>query len=193
MKKKPPKRQITDQQRLFIKEYLVDMNASEAAKRAKYSPKTAGQLGYQLLQIPSVRKAIDQELTRRHERLDLRADRVLLELKRLAFGRLKDIADYGSNSPELIEANELDDDAAALMKSITFSESSSSSDKGDSSSKSISFAMHDKTKALELLAKHFKLLTDKVEHTGKDGAPLHDLTDEQLQAKLDALLAKGKK
>lgn len=194
---KPEARELTDMQESFVREYLVDMNATQAAIRAKYSEDTAGQLGWQNLQIPSIRSAIDHELTKRFERLDLRADRVLLELRRLAFGRLKDIAKYGANAPELISTEDLDDDAAALMKSITFSESSSSSDKGDSSSKSVSFAMHDKKGALEVLAKHFKLLTDKVEHTGKDGGPIEtkDLTaatSEELLAELQALREKQK-
>jgi phage terminase small subunit len=154
---------LTAMQELFVKEYLVDMNATQAAIRAKYSEHTAEQLGYQLLQNPSVRAAIDEQLRRRFERLDIRADKVLRELGRLAFGSLRDIAKWEGSSPSLIDSDELGDDAAALLKSINFSESESSSDKGSASSRTLSFTMHDKAKALELLARHFKMLTDKVE------------------------------
>lgn len=156
-------RGLTALQAAFVNHYVVEKNATEAAKKAGYSEKTASQLGYQLLQIPSVRAAISEVFSRQNERLELRADRVLLELKRLAFGRLKDVAEYSDNTIELLSSQNLDDDAAALMKSITISRSESSGESGDSTSYSLSFAMHDKTKALEMLAKHFKLLTETMD------------------------------
>ncbi len=52
---------LTDQQRLFVAEYLKDNNATQAAIRAGYSKKTAEQIGYQLLQKTSVSQAIAQQ------------------------------------------------------------------------------------------------------------------------------------
>ena len=53
---------MTPKQQAFVSEYLIDLNATQAAIRAGYSPKTAEQLGYQLLQHPSVRAAVDEAL-----------------------------------------------------------------------------------------------------------------------------------
>lgn len=57
-------RPLTDKQQRFVEEYLVDLNATQAAIRAGYAPKSAEQQGYQLLQIPSVRAAVDELRTK---------------------------------------------------------------------------------------------------------------------------------
>lgn len=81
-KKSPPKepRALTPKQRLFAIEYLRDLNATEAAIRAGYSEKSAAMLGYQLLQIPIVREAIDTEMVDRAKRIKRDADGLLQRL-----------------------------------------------------------------------------------------------------------------
>ena len=51
---------LIDKQQRFVDEYLIDLNATQAAIRAGYSEKTAEQQGYQLLQKTSVLKAIEE-------------------------------------------------------------------------------------------------------------------------------------
>ncbi len=57
-------RKLTQKQKLFIGEYVVSLNASEAALRAGYSKKTAGAIGHENLKKPEIQKAIDVALSR---------------------------------------------------------------------------------------------------------------------------------
>lgn len=53
---------MTERRKRFIVEYLVDLNATQAAIRAGYSPKTARSTGYELLNIPEIRNEIDERI-----------------------------------------------------------------------------------------------------------------------------------
>lgn len=69
--------QLTDKQEIFVREYMVDWNATQAAIRAGYSSDTAGQIAYQLLQNPSVREAIETLASARARRLGIDADELM--------------------------------------------------------------------------------------------------------------------
>jgi len=157
---------LTPAQESFVLHYcnMVRPNATQAAKDAGYSEATAGQLGYQLLQKPSIRSAIQAKLQERFDTLDITGDRILREIATIAFGNLKQVAKWSEGGFQLLDSDELSDEEANLLKSLSMSESESSSSEGSSSSHSISFGTFDKLKALELLAKNKKLLTDVVEH-----------------------------
>ena len=58
-------RELTDKQAAFVDEYLVDMNASAAARRAGYSEKTAGYIGHENKQKPHIAKAIEKAMRER--------------------------------------------------------------------------------------------------------------------------------
>ena len=68
---------LTPKRERFVEEYLVDLNATQAATRAGYSPKTAQQQGSRLLNRPEVRAAIDAAIERRTERVEINQDYVL--------------------------------------------------------------------------------------------------------------------
>jgi phage terminase small subunit len=163
---------LTPMQEKFVLHYCNDPkhNATKAAKDAGYSEETAGQLGWQLLQIPSINKAITAKLEERYNILDITGFRILREVSKIAFGSLKDVAKWNGKEIELLDSDELDDIGAAMLKSISASESfsESSSDTGSSSSrsKSISFGVFSKEKALELLLKNKGMLQTKLEHSG---------------------------
>ncbi|MDR3473356.1 MAG: terminase small subunit [Devosia sp.] len=75
---------LTARQRRFVDEYLIDLNATQAAVRAGYSPKTAEQLGYQLLQKPSVGVAVATGARKRTEEAEITAQDVLRGLHKEA-------------------------------------------------------------------------------------------------------------
>ncbi|MCW3641553.1 terminase small subunit, partial [Burkholderia cenocepacia] len=68
---------LTAKQQLFVDEYLVDLNASAAARRAGYSEKTARAIGIENLQKPAIRAAVDAAMKKRGERTRMTADEVL--------------------------------------------------------------------------------------------------------------------
>ncbi len=79
------KNDLTPKQRIFVVEYLVDKNATKAAKRAGYSPKTARSIGAENLTKPNIASAIEKSLAEQLIRANVSADRVLYEIKRIAF------------------------------------------------------------------------------------------------------------
>lgn len=84
-------RRLTGKQALFVKEYLVDMNATGAALRAGYSQKSCMVIGYQLLQIPLVQAAIEKANADRVNRVEISADYVLKSLYKVAERCLQEI------------------------------------------------------------------------------------------------------
>ena len=84
---------LTEKQKRFVAEYLVDLNATQAAIRAGYSEKTAEQMGYQLLQKTSVQKAVQIAMKDRQQRTEITQDMVLDELGKVAFSKAADYTD----------------------------------------------------------------------------------------------------
>lgn len=83
---------LTPKQRLFVNEYLVDRNATQAAVRAGYSKRTANEQGSRLLANVSVSQAIEAATVKQVERLEVTADAVVAELWRIANAPVSDDA-----------------------------------------------------------------------------------------------------
>ena len=75
---------MTDKQSIFVREYLTCLNATEAAKRAGYSPNTAGAIGAENLKKPEIKQAIDAAMSERQQRTAITADYVLHSLHEIA-------------------------------------------------------------------------------------------------------------
>jgi phage terminase small subunit len=76
---------LTAKQATFVREYLVDKNATQAAVRSGYSPKTAESQGSRLLRNAKVAEAVAAGVDKQAERTGITADRVLEELAKIAF------------------------------------------------------------------------------------------------------------
>ena len=157
---------LTPKQKRFVAEYLVDLNATQAAIRAGYSEKTAEQIGYQLLQKTSVvQAAIQEAMGEREKRTQVTQDMVVRELAKVAFASGADYARVvtlpatdGQPEPQVVELTDTDaltDDQRAAISSI------------EETKFGIKVSTYDKVRALELLGKHLGMFTDKVEHSGE--------------------------
>lgn len=93
---------MTPKQQQFVKEYLIDLNATQAAIRAGYSEATAYSIGQRLLKDVEVSSAIQTEMGKRAERTLLTADEVLKRLDRIA-----QAAEQDNDRGAAIKANEL--------------------------------------------------------------------------------------
>lgn len=144
---------LTPKQSLFVKEYLVDLNATQAAIRAGYSEKTAGQMGDENLKKPQIAKEIKEAMDERGKRTEITADRVLKEIERLALFDPADLINV--NSPEDIAL--LPED---IRRAIT-------GWKWDKQGNFIITMV--KQGALDMLGRHHKLFTDKVDISNPDG------------------------
>ena len=163
-------RNLTRKQELFIKEYLVDLNATAAAKRAKYSLKTAEAIGAENLKKPMILGRIQEAFQKRSERTEVTQDMVIAELSKIAFGDQREIARWDQEgNVRITPSSDISDDAAASISEIRQSVTSVG----------ISFKVkkYDKTKALELLGKHLGMFVERHEHAGKDGGPIELDTD----------------
>ena len=155
---------MTNKQQMFVKEYLIDLNATQAAIRAGYSEKTAGQIGDENLKKPEIAGAIQEAMNKRSARVEITADKVLQEIAKLAFANLQDFYDENGS---LKDIKSLPRDVAVALSSskVNLTEACAVQE----------IKLHDKKGSLELLGRHLKLFTDKTEITGADGTPL-DLT-----------------
>lgn len=141
-------------QQRFVEEYLIDLNATQAAIRAGYSPKTANVIGCENLAKPEISNAISRAMAERSRRTGISQDRVVQELAKIAFVNITDICDPAGR----IKATATEEDLAAIEG---FRVKQSRSDTGSSEEREVKLCS--KLKALELLGKHLGMWNDKVD------------------------------
>lgn len=170
---------LTDKQRRFVDEYLVDLNATQAAIRAGYSQKTAGQIGEQNLKKLEIAQAIQEAQAARSKRTNITQDMVLRELAKIGFSDIRKIVrwgktelrvtDAGDDEGEateayhglaLVSADDIDDDTAAAISEIS------------EGREGLKVKLHDKKGALVDIGRHLGMFKDRVEHSGPDGGPI---------------------
>ena len=91
---------LTEKQQRFVEEYLVDLNATQAAIRAGYSVKTADVQGSRMLRNVKVQSAIGEAMALRSRRTGINQDRVVLELAKIAFVNITDIVESSGEIKE---------------------------------------------------------------------------------------------
>lgn len=94
---------LTQKQKIFIKEYLLDQNATAAAKRSGYSPKNADKIGAQLLGKTRVSEAIKKEMDQRMQNLEIKAENILKEMAKIAFFKPTDILEINESNEIVIK------------------------------------------------------------------------------------------
>ncbi len=147
-------RKLTDKQKKFVEEYLLDLNATQACIRAGYSPNNADKIGSQLLGKTRVQEAISQAIAERSRRTGINQDRVIQELARIAFVKITDVVDSNGD----IRRDASDDDIACIE---SYKVKDSDTINGSSSEREVKLAS--KLKALELLGKHLGMWNDKLQ------------------------------
>lgn len=185
-KKKP---ELTPKQAQFVREYLVDLNATQAAIRAGYSPRTAESQGSTLLRNPKVRACLEVGRARLAQAVEVTQERVLQELARLGFLDPRRLFNP-DGSPKPIQ--DLDDDTAAALAGLDVMEVY----EGQGENRAFvgylkKYKLADKKGALDSIAKHLGMFVERKELTGKDGGPIqieHGLSP-AVQELIDALKA----
>lgn len=153
---------LTPKQKRFVAEYLVDLNATAAAKRAGYNQKTAYSIGQENLKKPEIQSAIQEAQAERQKRTEITQDMVLRETAKLAFFDIRKM--FGKDGKPL-DISELDDDIAAALVGLDVQDVSDND--GDYVGYVKKYKMADKLKALELLGKHVGAFEPKAD-TGAD-------------------------
>lgn len=152
---------LTDKQKRFCEEYLIDLNATQAAIRAGYKN---ADIGRRLVTKSHVSEYIEKLLKERSKRTEITADRVLAELAAIAFSDRTDIAKIEDGGVvTFTPTDQLDKDAKKTISGI---------ENGKYGTK---VTTYDKVKALELIGKHLGMFT-----SGADNSAALDKLDEVL-------------
>jgi phage terminase small subunit len=164
---------VSPKQARFVAEYLIDLNATQAAIRAGYSEKTANRIASHLLSKVDIADAVAAGKAKQLQSADVSAVRVLRELSRIAFSDLRDMFTDAGN---LKSPDEWSDEAAAAISGIeldvkrTRKVSPNDSDGTWESEGLAKIKRWDKLRALEMLAKHLGVLKDAGDGGGQPTA-----------------------
>ncbi len=142
---------LTAKQQRFCDEYLIDLNATQAAIRAGYSVKTANEQGSRLLAKLSIQEAIGKEMAERSKRTGINQDRVVIELAKLAFVNIADVVDLENAT---VKTSATDEDLACIQ-SVKIKPSEFGTER--------EIKLYDKKASLELLGRHLGMFKDKLE------------------------------
>jgi phage terminase small subunit len=147
---------LNAKQQRFVDEYLIDLNATQAAIRAGYKKtEYTDTNANKLLENTRIREAIDKAMAERSKRTGINQDRVIQELARIAFVNPQNVINAENGS---VREDATEDDLACIQ---AVKVKTMSGDKGYSEEREV--RLNDKMKALELLGKHLGMFTDKVE------------------------------
>lgn len=188
---------LTDKQKRFCEEYLIDLNATQAAIRAGYSPKTAEQTASRLLRNVKVQEYISKRQKELSRSTEITQERVIKELALIAFSNNADYAHVVEKKMQ-VEAggalvDVLDKDGKPVMyrtvEPVLTEELTEEQKRALAVIKKgrdgLEVKSCDKVKALELLGKHLGIFTDKIE------ANVNDTTRSELQELLAQRKARG--
>ncbi len=180
--------ELTPRQARFVDEYLIDLNATQAATRAGYSARTANEQGARLLANVSVAEAIAVAQAARAARTHITQDQVLKEYARLALSDMRHLMAWDAAGVSLKTSADLTDDEAACVAEV----SQTTTKEGGT----LKLKVHDKKGALDSVARHLGMFIERTEHSGPGGGPIQhaslglaDLTEEERNA-LRAILAR---
>lgn len=150
---------MTKKQKRFVEEYLIDLNATQAAIRAGYKAESARQLANENLTKPYISAAIDRAMAERSKRTGINQDRVIQELARIAFVKITDVIDENGEIRRDANVDDLATVEAVKIKEVE-------NQWGTGREREVRLAS--KLKALELLGKHLGMFKDKLD-VGVDG------------------------
>lgn len=182
---------ISPKQKRFIQEYLVDLNATQAAIRAGYSERSAKQHADVMLSRPHIAAAVAKAQEKRAERTEITQDMVLRELAKIGFSDIRKVVRWGNTTVRkevddegneievpyhgiaLVDSSEIDDDTAAAIAEVS------------QGKEGLKVKLYDKARTLVDIGKHIGMFKEKVQiegHLTTTQVPdLSNMSDEQLE------------
>jgi len=159
---------LTDKQVKFAEEYLVDLNATQAAIRAGYSKKFTNTNVSKLLQNTSIHAHLAARRAEIAAATEITPESVIRELAKIGYADIRMAIKWGpslglvemgdktimTNGAMLVDSDQLDDSTAAAIAEIS------------QTAQGVKLKMHDKRAALVDIGRHLGIFVDKVQHTG---------------------------
>lgn len=197
---------LNPKQKRFCAEYLIDLNAAQAAIRAGYSAKTARQIGQRLLTHVDIQAEISRGMKAREERTEITQDRVLQELAKIGFADARDVVNWGikevafgfDDEGKRLPPDQIGDATVVQYIPAPFVEPVNRDDLPPAVAKAVkkvalttngfTIEMHDKVGALQKIGDHLGMFRQKVEVSGPDGGPVEVHDDMAAAARIAAIL-----
>jgi len=146
--------ELTEKQKRFVDEYLVDLNGTQAAIRAGYSPRTANN-SYSILQRPQVQQYLRKRRNELQKKIEITAENIVAELAKIGFA---DIADFISIEEEINPETGIPFRYVAVKRTRDMPQAKRAAIAGiKQTSQGIEVKLYNKVEALELLGKHLGL------------------------------------
>lgn len=145
---------LTEKQKRFVAEYLVDLNATQAAIRAGYSKKNADKIGHELLGKTRVSDAIQEAMNERSSRTEITQDMVIQELAAIGFSRATDYVRIQDGIVLIKDTDGLTDAQKTAISSI------------EDGKYGVKIRLHDKVRALEKIGEHLGMFHGKSDSDG---------------------------
>ena len=179
---------MTPKMQKFVDEYLVDLNATQAAIRAGYSKKTAYSIGVSNLKKPEIQAALQKKQKKAAEKLEISRDRVLKELASIGFAKATDYLTIQDGRVLIKDTAEVSPEKLAALASIK------------EGMCGIEVKLADKVRALEMLSKYLGLfdgtnpegdtqknnLFEAIAGAAEEGIDLNEIPEIQPSADADA-------
>lgn len=163
---------LTAKQQRFVDEYMVDLNAKQAAIRAGYSARSAEQNGSRMLRNDKVAAEVAKRQAKVAEKLELTQEMVRDELRKLAFSNMLDYMRAGPDGDPYLDFSQLTRDQAAALAEVTVEDFKDGRGEEARDVRRIKFKLSDKRASLMDLAKLCGFVTEKHEHSGPGGGPM---------------------
>lgn len=157
-------KQLDEREQFFVTAYMIDFNAKKSALMAGY-PRTVAEVKAHTWIKPNgpkphVAYAVMIAMQERERHMKVRADRVLLELEKIAFSNMKDYVRFDDPGGPMFDLQNISDDAASVIKEITLETYTEGKGEAKREVKKINLKLHDKKGALIDLGKHLGLFKE---------------------------------
>ena len=140
---------LTDKQRRFVEEYLIDLNATAAARRAGYAEGSASVQGCRLLADDKIKRLIAEKRREVAEYAEVSVVRILEEYRRIAFADLRDVVQVRNGQVYITDTDTLTPEQAASLSEIS------------QTKEGIRVKILDKQRALDSMAKHLGMFIEQ--------------------------------
>jgi len=186
MSEEPNGIDLTPKEAKFVREYLVDLNATQAAIRAGYSAHSARAIGYENLTKPYIQEALTRERARLASELDITPEKVLAEYAKLGFSNMAHYTRISGGDP-YIDLSTCTLSQFAAISEVTSEDYVEGRGEDARDVKKTKIKLHDKKGALDSIARHLGMFVDKSEVNST--VNVRDLSPEARQAEIETILA----
>ncbi len=168
---------MTPKQERFVAEYLIDLNAAAAARRAGYSERTANREGSRLLSKVDIQAASQAAQAQRAFNVDITAARLLREVALVAYSDIGEIIDFSGVEPKLRPVNTIPESARRAISSFKVKRHVEGTGDAAREVEVIEFRLWSKDSAHEKLMKHLGLLKETIEIKGGRLVLIEEIVD----------------